>query len=155
MLFSKPGPAILVTHERRARLTIALRQDSLKAEPVAAALIHMLHPMPPPLRRSITFDNGTEFARYQHIARQLGARTYFCDPHAPWQKGSVENAIGRLRRNLPRNTNLDDLPRSRLDAIIAKHNHTPRKCLAFQTPAEAFLTPLHFECESTPGSNPG
>jgi len=85
----------------------------------------------------------------------LGLQTFFCDPHAPWQKGGVENAIGRLRRDLPRKTNLNALPRSSLDAIIARHNNTPRKCLGFLTPAEAFLNSLHFECESTPGTSPG
>jgi IS30 family transposase len=154
MLFSVPGQAILVAHERRSRLTIALRQKSLKADPVAAALIRMLRDLPPTLRRSITFDNGTEFTRHQHIASQLGIDAFFCDPRAPWQKGGVENAIGRLRRNLPRKTNLDDLSRTSLDAILANYNNTPRKCLGFLTPAEAF-SPLHFQCESTPGSSPG
>jgi len=155
MLFSQPGKAILVAHERQSRLTIAMPQQNLKADPVAAALTRMLRPMPPTMRRSITFDNGTEFARHHRIARQLGLQTFFCDPHAPWQKGGVENAIGRLRRDLPRKTNLNALPRSALDAIIARYNNTPRKCLGFQTPAEAFLNPLHFECESTPGTGPG
>jgi IS30 family transposase len=155
MLFSTPGHAILVAHERRSRLTIALRQQSLKADPVAASLIHMLEPVPPPLRRSVTFDNGTEFTRHLRIAQQLDAQTFFCDPRSPWQKGGVENAIGRLRRYLPRNTNLDTLPNATLDAILAAYNHTPRKCLGFQTPAETFLQPLHFQCESTPGSSPG
>lgn len=155
MLFSRPGQAILVAHERRSRLTVAVRQSTLKADPVADALTRLLRPVPSSLRCSITFDNGTEFARHQRIARQLSLNTYFCDPHAPWQKGGVENAIGRLRRSLPRNTNIAALPRAALDAIIAQHNNTPRKCLGFLSPAEAFLQPLHFECESTPGSRPG
>ncbi len=67
MLFSTPGQAILVAHERCSRLTIALRQPSLKADPVAAALIGMLEGLPPTWRRSITFDNGTEFTRHQRI----------------------------------------------------------------------------------------
>jgi IS30 family transposase len=154
MLFSTPGQAILVAHERCSRLTIALRQSSLKADPVAAALIGMLEGLPPTLRRSITFDNGTEFTRHQRIAHQLGIDAFFCDPHAPWQKGGIENAIGRLRRNLPRKTNLDDVSCTSLDATLASYNNTPRKCLGFMTPAEAF-TPLHFQCESTPGASPG
>ena len=155
MLFSTAGQAMIVAHERQSRLTIAVRQTSLKADPVAAALIAMLKPMPESRRRSITFDNGTEFYRHQRIARQLGVSTFFCDPRSPWQKGGVENAIGRLRRNLPRKTNLHALKPAQIDAIIANHNHTPRKCLGFQTPVEAFFNPLHFECESTPGSSPG
>ena len=155
MLFSTPGQAILVAHERHSRLTIATRQDSLKADPVAAALIAMLTPMPGSLRQSITFDNGTEFTRHRHIADQLGIEPFFCDPRSPWQKGGVENAIGRLRRSLPRKTNLHALPDPHIDAILARYNHTPRKCLGFQTPAEAFTNPLHFKCESTPGTSPG
>ena len=154
MLFSTAGQAVLVAHERHSRLTFAVPQDSLKADPVAAALVRMLAPMPAELRKSITFDNGTEFNRHQHIASQLGLDAYFCDPRAPWQKGGVENAIGRLRRNLPRKTNLAALPHTAIDAIIANYNNTPRKCLGFKTPAETFI-PLHFQCESTPGSSPG
>ncbi len=155
MLFSAAGHAVLVAHERRSRITLAVHQTSLRADPVAAALTRMLQPLPARLRRSITFDNGTEFTRHQRIAHQLGVKTFFCDPHAPWQKGSVENAIGRLRRDLPRKTDIAALPHATLDAIIARHNNTPRKSLGFLTPAEAFLQPLHFECESTPGSRPG
>lgn len=154
MLFSLPGQAILVAHERRSRLTLALRQGSLKADPVAAALIGMLATLPPALRRSITFDNGTEFTHHQRIADQLGIDAFFCDPHAPWQKGGIENAIGRLRRDLPRKTDLDDPSCENLQTALAAYNNTPRKCLGFLTPAEAFA-PLHFQCESTPGASPG
>ena len=70
-------------------------------------------------------------------------------------KGGVENAIGRLRRDIPRKTNLDALPKKALDTILWRYNNTPRKCLGFQTPAETFLQPLHFKCESTPGTRPG
>ena len=154
MLFSVPGQAILVAHERRSRLTIALRQNSMKADPVATALIGMLQGLPQKLRRSITFDNGTEFTHHKRIAGQLGLDAFFCDPHAPWQKGGIENAIGRLRRNLPRRTDLNQLSGSCLDQAIASYNNTPRKCLGFLTPAEAF-NPLHFQCEPTPGASPG
>ncbi len=155
VLFSTPGQAILVVHERRSRLTLAARATSLRADPTAAALARLMRPIPPELRHTMTFDNGTEFARHHELARQLGIQTYFCDPRSPWQKGGVENAIGRLRRELPRKTNLDGLPAKRINAILSRHNNTPRKCLGFQTPAEAFLQPLHFKCESTPGSSPG
>ena len=154
MLFRTPGPGILIAHERHSRITIALAQTNLKADPIAHSLIQMLEPFAPQLRQSITFDNGTEFAKHQRIASQLGTRNYFCDPRAPWQKGGIENAIGRLRRALPTKTDLETLPQARLNAILANYNHTPRKCLGFQTPAEIF-NPLHFKCESTPASSPG
>src|SRR3546814_16448661 len=61
-----------------------------------------------------------------------------CDVRSPWQKGGVENAIGRIRRSLPRNANLDQLPQQAIAAAAHRYNHTPRKCLDFLTPAEAF-----------------
>jgi IS30 family transposase len=155
MLFSTMGQAVLVAHERRSRLTFVVRAHSLKAAPTAKALADILRTMPPNLRRSITFDNGTEFAQHYRLRNQLGIQTYFCDPRSPWQKGGVENSIGRLRRDLPRKTNLDQTSDDTIDRLVSRYNNTPRKCLGFQTPAEAFLKPLHFKCESTPGTRPG
>src|SRR5262249_49012108 len=104
--------------------------------------------MPPELRKTVTFDNGTEFARHQAL-HPLAIKTFFCDPYAPWQKGGIENAIGRLRRFIPRKTDLAILPGKRFRALLGVYNNTPRKCLDFSTPAETFSQLLHFECEST------
>lgn len=151
MLFARYNHAVLVLHERTSRLTLIVRTPTRKAAPTAARLAHWLEPLPQTLRRSLTFDNGTEFAQHH----TLGLPTFFCDPHAPWQKGGVENAIGRLRRRLPRPTDLDTLtPQSLIDAEAA-YNHTPRKCLDFQTPAEVFSKALHFKRESTSRHSPG
>jgi IS30 family transposase len=65
---------------------------------------------------------------------------YFCDAHSPWQKGTVENTIGRLRRDMPRKTCRQDYSVADFDDIIFMHNNTPRKCLSFKTSTEAFLT---------------
>lgn len=154
MLFRTPGPAFLIAHERHSRIALAVLQPRLKAQTVAECLTNLLKPLTPELRQSITFDNGAEFTRHHQLASQLGIHTYFCDPRAPWQKGGIENAIGRLRRALPTKTDPTTLPPQQLDAILANYNNTPRKCLGFKTPAETFL-PLHFGCESTPGSSPG
>ena len=80
----------------------------------------------------------------------LDLQTFFCDPYAPWQKGGIENAIGRMRRFLPTQTNLANIPDRQFTAILQAYNATPRKCLDFQTPAELFRKQLlHFKCEST------
>ena len=150
MLFATYGQSILVAHERHTRLTLAIQPPDRKAEPTAQALATLLAPWPSGLRRTVTFDNGTEFAKHHRLTEQLGVDTFFCDAKSPWQKGGVENAIGRLRRTLPRKTNLDTLQPGHLAAAVAAYNNTPRKCLDFKTPAEAFSAqPLHFECEST------
>jgi transposase, IS30 family len=156
MLFAQYGDNILVAHERSTRITLIARSPNRKARQTADALATLIGPWPRPMRETLTFDNGTEFAQHYRLTDQLGIRTFFCDPHAPWQKGGVENAIGRLRRYLPRTTNLDDINSDQISAIAARLNNTPRKCLDFQTPAEACSRlPLHFECESTSRLSPG
>jgi len=145
ILFARYGQSLLILHERTSRLAAVIRTETRKAEPTAATLGQMLEPLPDGLKRSLTFDNGTEFAEHHRLALP----TFFCDPHAPWQKGGVENAVGRIRRWLPRKTNLDDLACDDVRSAALAYNHTPRKCLDFQTPAEVFSKVLHFKWEST------
>jgi len=149
MLFAKYGQAILALHERSSRAIIALRPSSKASAPIARAIANILAPLPQPLRQSITFDNGTEFARHYEL-HQFDIKTFFCDPYAPWQKGGIENAIGRMRRSIPRKTDLATMTTQRLSNLVADYNNTPRKCLDWHTPAELFLSQLlHFEREST------
>jgi len=148
--FATYGQIILAAHERSSRFMFITRQPSKAADPTAKQLIAWLKPLPNQLRRSVTFDNGTEFAQHHQLHTQLKTKTYFCDTRSPWQKGGVENAIGRLRRFLPRKTNLDDISPDIISACATAYNNTPRKCLDFLTPAEAFHNQLlHFKCEST------
>ena len=148
MLFSKHGQAVLTAHERCSRLIVGRRLKAKAADPVARKLVRLFRSMPPRLRKTITFDNGTEFARHRQL-HQLAMLTFFCDPHAPWQKGGIENAIGRMRRFLPRKSVLATLPAKQFNALFSAYNNTPRKCLDFKTPIETFAEVLHFECEST------
>ncbi len=140
---------VLALHERSSRLIWLRHQPTKEAASVARNIHAVLAPLPKKLRQSITFDNGTEFALHHVLRKSLGIKTYFCDPYAPWQKGGVENAIGRLRRRLPRKTDLSTVSAKQLQQLAALYNHTPRKCLGYQTPAEVFSKVLHFKCEST------
>lgn len=149
MLFSIYGQAVLALHERSSRLLAIIQQPSKAAGPLADTLYALLLDLPLSLRRTITFDNGTEFALHHRLRDLLDIQTFFCDPHAPWQKGGIENAIGRLRRDLPRRTDLSALQPHDLILIARRYNHTPRQCLDFLTPAEVFSSLLHFKCEST------
>lgn len=149
MSFAKYGQVVLVSHERCSRVLLLSRQLNKSAEPVASNLTELFGCLPKALRRTMTFDNGTEFA-YHYRLHELQMRTFFCDPHAPWQKGGIENAIGRMRRGLPRKTDLATLSDDRLWALVFAYNHTPRKCLHYKTPAEVFCQKLlHLKCEST------
>lgn len=148
MLFQNRKQVILALHERYSRVNLAIRLDGKQAQPVADAMIKMLALLPPEWRQTVTFDNGTEFAQH-HELHDYDIETFFCDTYSPWQKGGVENAIGRLRRNLPRKTDLASISEDRLTRIIQAYNNTPRKCLDFKTPAEVFWDKvLHFKCES-------
>ena len=137
MLFRIYGQAILTLHERHSRLLIAARPPGKAAAPIAHAIATLLAPLPPTWRQTITFDNGTEFARH-YALHTLGLETFFCETHSPWQKGGVENAIGRLRRTLPRKTDLATLSDEHFTRLVQVYNNTPRKCLGYQTPAEVF-----------------
>ena len=138
MLFSKYGQGLLVLHERTTRFTIVDRAANRKAILTAERITRRLRDFHPALRKTISFDNGTEFAEHHRLHASLGVQTFFCDPHSPWQKGGVENSIGRLRRPLPRKTDLDTLSPFSIARHVSRLNHTPRKCLGYRTPAEAF-----------------
>jgi IS30 family transposase len=138
MLFAKYGHNLLVLHERQTRFTIVEKLPHRRARLTACRIASCLRPIPKALRKTISFDNGTEFAEHYRLHRSLGVSTFFCDVRSPWQKGGVENTIGRLRRHIPRKTNLDTLSTQQLRHHVDRLNNTPRKCLGFQTPAEAF-----------------
>jgi len=139
MSFSRPGQHLLVAHERLSRRTILRRQPDKTPQAVANNLADLLDCLPPGRCRSITFDNGIEFSKHHLLQQQYGIATWFCDNHSPWQKGGVENAIGRFRRPLPRKTDLAAVSRHRLALFTRRYNSTPRKCLGFLTPNEVFF----------------
>ena len=151
MLFGNKGHALLTLQERHSRLLLTHPLTTKAASGVADAIYQLLAPFPQQWRQSVTFDNGTEFAHHYQLHR-LGTQTFFCDPRSPWQKGGVENVNGRLRRFLPRKTDLSLLPEDHINRITQAYNHTPRKCLGYLTPAEILAKPvLHLKCESTDG----
>lgn len=155
MLFSRLGQAILVLHERTSRFTAIVHTENRRARPTAETIAQFFRLFPRSLRRSLTFDNGTEFAEHHRLHHSTGLQTFFCDPHSPWQKGGIENAIGRIRRFLPRTTDLDALNPLDIARFSHAYNHTPRQCLDFHTPAEVFSRLLHFKRDSTPSLRSG
>ena len=156
MMFRTSGQNILAIHERASRFTVFLRQTGKASKTILATLQRFFAQIPADLRKTITFDNGNEFAQHHRLAASTGLATFFCDPHAPWQKGGVENAIGRMRRMLPRKTNLTDTKTKDIIARVQNYNQTPRKCLDFKTPAEVFSELLlHFKCDSSVAQSAG
>lgn len=142
LVICKANRPLLVLHERKTRLTVMARLNSKSAAETVTAITEILTRLNPSMRRSVTFDNGTEFARHSLLKDALGLATYFCDAYASWQKGGIENVNGRIRRWLPRQTDLDDLSDEEIQDVAMTLNLTPRKCLGFRSPAEAFLNEL-------------
>ena len=135
-VFGKHNITSLV--ERRSRYLFISRNPSRHSANIMAGLVRDLGALPATCRRSITFDRGTEFAGYPSLKQSLGAQSYFCAPSAPWQKCTVENTNGRLRRFLPLDLDVSTKTAEELAALACRMNATPRKCLGFRTPAEVF-----------------
>jgi IS30 family transposase len=138
MLFARSGQGLLVLYERQTRFSMVQRPVDRKAVLTARTIGRQLGKLPQAMCKTISFDNGNEFAEHHRLHKTLGVQTFFCDPGSPWQKGGVENTIGRLRRVLPRKTDLETISPAALKHLVQRLNNTPRKCLDFKTPAEAF-----------------
>lgn len=100
---------------------------------------------PKPARRSLTTDNGAENTNHEEITDYLNMPVYFCHAYHSWEKGTVENTIGRIRRFIPKGESVDPIPEREIKMIEDKMNHTPRKCLQFRTPYEKMQELLHQE----------
>jgi transposase, IS30 family len=142
LLICKRTRPVLVLKERETRFVLAARLAGKSAAETVAIMMAVFRRLDPRLRASITFDNDTAFARHGLLASACAMTTWFCDAYASWQKGAVENANGRLRRDLPRDLDLDALSDAELQEIVLSHNLTPRKCLGFLTPVQALLAEL-------------
>ena len=142
LVICKRSRPILVLHERKTRFTLMSRLAGKTAGETVAAMMAAFRRLDPRMRGSVTFDNDTCFARHMLLRGMLSATTYFCDAYASWQKGGVENANGRIRRWLPRGTDLDEISEADIQEIAMTINLTPRKCLGFRSPVEAFLSEL-------------
>ncbi|PZR67318.1 MAG: IS30 family transposase [Solirubrobacterales bacterium] len=106
------------------------------AEAVRDAIAEAIVTLPEQLRRSLTWDQGTEMAQHAQLRIDPGLPVYFCDPHSPWQRGSNENTNGLLRQYFPKGTDLSRHGAEDLAAVAAALNSRPRKTLGWRTPAE-------------------
>lgn len=124
--------------ERKTRFAVLFRNNDRSSTHFINKLMDVMEPLPQPARKSITFDRGFEFRAWRKLRSGIDTESWFCDPQAPWQKGSVENLNKRARRYLPRDTQLAALSNRNMKAICDRLNSTPRKCLDWRTPTEAF-----------------
>ena len=132
-------------HSRAAVITLVERQTGYvemiliprrQATIVRQAIVRRLQPYPAPLRRSVTFDNGTEFSEWEQLAAALTAEIFFTHPHSPWERGTNENTNGLARQYFPKGTRFDAITRFEVQQVQEKLNDRPRKRLKYQTPRE-------------------
>ena len=129
--------------ERATRFTILLHLPANHtAETVALAMIEAMGELPEHLRRSITWDRGSEMANWKHIHLQLDAPVFFCDPHSPWQRGTNENTNRLLRFWFEKGTDLNAYTKADLKRIQDTLNQRPRPTLDLDTPAQRLATLL-------------
>jgi IS30 family transposase len=129
---------ILTTVERKSGYLRMAKLANLKADTVVQGARRSLGDLPPALRRTLTLDNGTEFAQHGKLSRHLQLAVYYAKPYCAWQRGTNENTNGLLRQYFPKGTDLSRHSADDLAAVAAALNSRPRKTLDWKTPAEAF-----------------
>ena len=133
--------ALSVTVERLTRLTL-LSITSRSAASKTQSLINRLAEFPEGVRLTLTTDNGAENTNHQEITDNLGVDVFFCHAYHSWEKGTVENTNGRIRRFIPKGISLDQLTEGEIKELEYRLNSTPRKCLGYLTPYEIMLEVL-------------
>lgn len=128
--------AVSVTVDRMTRITRLWKLIDHTAAAKADALIVQMKQEDPLLRGSITVDRGPENSNHADITDMHHMPVYACDPYHSWEKGTVENTIGRVRRYIPKGKSVDGVSQENLDLIAETMNNTPRKCLGYLTPNE-------------------
>jgi len=134
--------AIVTLVERKSGFAVMAKVDRKTSEQVSAAVIDRLLPVAGRVK-TITFDNGKEFAGHKLIDQSLGSTAYFADPFASWQRGSNENFNGLLRQYIPKKRRLSTVTDQELKMIGELLNHRPRKRLGFKTPHQVFHESLN------------
>jgi IS30 family transposase len=131
----------LVERQTRYLMLVAL-PEGRTAEAVRAALAARILALPVELRRSLTWDRGSEMAEHVRFTVDTGVQVYFCDPHSPWQRGSNENTNGLVRQYFPKGTDLSVHAQAHLDDVARELNARPRQTLGWMKPSEALAEVL-------------
>lgn len=121
--------------ERHSRFTILVQVAGKDTNSVITALTREVNKIPASLKKTLTWDRGSEMAQHKSFTVATDVQVYFCDPRSPWQRGSNENTNRLLRQYFPKGTDLKEFNQEYLDQVALQLNERPRKTLGFDTPA--------------------
>ena len=139
LIYGKRLTAIGTLVERSTRYVMLFAlPNGHSAEEVRRDMVRKIRQLPTELRRSLTWDQGSEMSEHVRFTVDTGVQIYFCDPKSPWQRGSNENTNSLLRQYLPRSTDLAKVTQAQLNGIARSLNGRPRKTLGWMSPSEAF-----------------
>jgi len=128
--------AVGVLVERKTRFVVLCKMAGCTADDALAGYARQMKKLPAFMRKSMTYDRGSEMACHAELSKQLKIDIWFCDPHTPWQRGSNENTNGLLRQFLPKGSDLSLVSQTALNDIARLMNDRPRKTLNWKTPNE-------------------
>lgn len=128
--------ALSVTVERKTRYTIMTKLHNKTAQVKTQAIIDRINQFPTQARRTLTADNGKENTLHQWVTQGTGMPVYFCHAYHSWEKGTVENTNGRIRRYIPKGVSIDHISEEDIKTVETIINTRPMKCLQFFTPYE-------------------
>ena len=132
----KSKSCFITLAERKSRFYKAIKSPNRHADVVARLIIDYLKQFPSELVKTITTDNGKEFAEWEQIEKELNCEVYFCDTFCAWQKGSNENSNGLLREFFPKGYNLNRYTQVYIDKKVNLINNRPRKCNNWISPSK-------------------
>jgi IS30 family transposase len=142
--------AIVTLVERQTRYLITCPlPNGRTSDHVITAIRAGLRAIPERLRKTLTWDQGSEMARHLDLAVDPQIKVYFCDPHSPWQRPSNENTNGLIREYYPKGTDFHTVPADELQAATDRLNNRPRNVLDFATPSETLAALLHLPGATT------
>jgi IS30 family transposase len=130
--------AIVTLVDRHSKFTLMQKVNSKEAFDVSRAILQLLQPLKN-IVKTITSDNGKEFAYHQEIERKLGVDFYFAEPYKSWQRGLNEHTNGLIREYIPKKSKFIDYSHKQITSIQEILNHRPRKVLGYKTPYEVFF----------------
>jgi IS30 family transposase len=133
--FNRSAVGTLV--ERKTRFVVLCKMQGCTAQDALEGFTRQMKKLPAFLRESLTYDRGSELACHAELSKRLNIDIWFCDPHAPWQRGSNENTNGLLRQFLPKGADLSTATQTQLNDIARLLNGRPRQTLDWDTPEEA------------------